>query len=197
MLFHKEKKLGIFLVPKTGTTTSRHFLKENGWHLLTPSYLYPEAYIEKYPNLAEYQLYLFLRDPMERFVSVVKHLFRDSSFKSEILTILEKNPANTADISVYQKIVNSFDEVSSVFGVFLYPQSKWAAPSNIEILDFANYESELRRITGADESVEVPVLNKAPEADFGPVPDQVREFIKTTYAQDYALIKERLGKEYL
>jgi hypothetical protein len=194
MLFNKETQKAILLAPKTGTTTSRQFLKSAGWNVIPPYYQYPEFYIQKYPNLQNYTIYLFLRDPVDRFVSAIKHMNREPIFSEQLSEMLQNN---SADISIYEKAVNCFDELKNQFGIFFEPQSRWATPSNVEILDFDNYESELRRITGADESVKVPVLNKAPEADLGPVSDQVREFIKTAYAEDYALAKERLGKEYV
>jgi hypothetical protein len=61
-------------------------------------------------------------------------------------------------------------------------------------LDFDNLESELHRIT--ETTFPLEQLNAAGDSWRSEITDKVRSFVREYYAADYALAKDRLGKEY-
>ena len=209
MLFHKEKKLCLFLPPKNGTTSSRVFLTSLGWHLLKPWHEFPKFYETKYPNLIEYKKFCFLRDPLVRFLSAVHHTRNvyphvHNLFYDKIGYPLSKGlreagfSENLQELSC-EEFVDNLDLISGTFLYTFDPQSKWFVDSDVHALDFENFEYELRRITEATNSSLHPVTveNQSWRPEDDPeVTDKVIDFVRKKYAQDYALIKEKLGKSY-
>lgn len=197
MLFHREKKLCMFLPPKTGTTTAQAFLKNSGWHYLMPQHVYPEVLLERHSNLVKYKYYAFLRNPLKRFVSCMMFTKqREGGF--EILTkiIEEQQLGCTVEDMTYDQFVDNFSLIKEKTPSVVYEaQSRWMTLPGTEILDFDNYEAEIRRISGDYVS---PVIVQNKTTDFGKsvVTQKVIDFVRQHYAADYALAKDRLGKEY-
>lgn len=204
MIFHKEKKLCLFMPPRTGSTTARIFLAKNGWNLLKPEHGRPDQHLKKYPNIAEYKAHVFLRNPLTKFVSSILFLKRvfipngtPQHFGYALVEELIK--ANGLDCTVeslsYDQVVDLFPQFKEKFGVMFLAQVDWATMPGTEVLDFDNYEAELRRISGA----EGPIPNLNPTRnDYGKsvVTQKVIDFVRQEYAADYALAKDRLGKEF-
>ena len=180
MILFKDKKVAFALPPRTGSTTAKEFLfKSKNCVQLPNRHEPPKIFIKKYPTLADYKIYSFLRNPLERFVSGVHFVNKDTNL----------------DMSCDEFIDNKFAKLSS-FIVFK-KQAEWFEGVNVEALNFDNYETELRRVTdglGLD-AHSIEWLNKS-EGDPLEITDKVRNFVREYYAADYALAKERLGKEY-
>ena len=208
MLFHKEKKLALFLPPKTGTTTAIRFLPTVGWNILKPYHEKPDYFQSKYPNLATYKKFSFLRDPLDRFGSAVRHTrnvydFAYQNFYDRIGLPLSKIFAEmgvTRPVSMlsYDEFVDYLPIIESKFPVFSL-QANWFTDPNTEALDFSNYEAELRRISGATDPVQYPIAvqnsSNKPEND-PEITAKVIDFVRERYAADYLLAKELLGKDY-
>lgn len=196
MLFHKDKKLCLFEPPKTGTRTARSFLHNVGWVYLAPDHGYPEDYLAKYSNLNQYQAYCFLRNPLERFVSTILFLKQLNSVTTRIQQIIDENtiPA-TVETLTYEQFVDYFSQFDTKFPIMWEPQSRWTTLPGTEILDFDNYEAEIRRISG-DYTNPLVVQNKSTDFGKSVVTQKVIDFVRQEYAADYALAKDRLGKEY-
>lgn len=195
MIFHKEKKLCMFLPPKTGTQTARIFLKNVGWNIVAPEHQVPESCLVKYPNLIEYKSYVYLRNPLDRFVSGILFLKQNTASRY-FKQLLE---SRSIDVSVehitYEQFLDVFEETNNKFANIFNPQTFWMTHPNTEVLDFDNYEAEIRRISGDYTN---PVIIKNKSTDFGRsvVTQKVIDFVRQHYAADYALAKDRLGKEY-
>lgn len=187
MYFNKAQKLCFFEPPKTGTRTAQAFLRSSGWHFLAPDHGLPEEYLERHPNLIQYKAYMFLRNPLDRFISLILFIKQSNlalEFKSsEVLHY------------TYEKFVDVFDFVKSRFPILSRAQSCWATHPTTEVLDFHNYEAEIRRITG---NTEVPLVIRNKSTAFGKsaITQKVIDFVRQEYAADYELAKSRLGKEY-
>jgi len=181
MLFHKEKLLALFLVPKTGTTSANDFLKKFGWQSLMPEHQTPEYFVKCYLNLNKYQFFAYIRDPLKRFESTVLYL----------------KSLGIANVT-YGEFVDRFEYFRKDDMGLLYPQVRWFKDSRVQALDFDNYESELRRISGVADtsSYEIQKLNNTSSVEKGVVTQKVIDFVRSYYAEDYALAKDRLGKEY-
>lgn len=197
MLFHKEKKQCMFLPPKNGTTTAQIFLKKSGWHYLKPQHVYPEMLLEKHPNLAGYNYYAFFRNPLERFVSsIIFTKQKEGGFKILTKVIEDRQLGCTVEDMTYDQFVDNFSLIEERTPSVVYEaQSRWMTLPGTEILDFDNYEAEIRRISGDYVS---PVIVQNKSTDFGKsvVTQKVIDFVRQHYAADYALAKDRLGKEY-
>ncbi len=195
MIFHKEKKLCMFLPPKTGTQTARAFLKNVDWNIVAPEHEAPKFYLDKYPNLAGYKSYVYLRNPLDRFVSGILFL-KQNTVSRYFKQFLE---SRSIDVSVehltYEQFLDVFEETNNRFANILNPQTFWMTHPNTEVLDFDNYEAEIRRISG-DYTNPLVVQNKSTDFGRSVVTQKVIDFVRQHYAADYALAKDRLGKEY-
>jgi len=198
MLFNKDKKVALLTPPRTGSHTARVFLRSCGWFALKP----PEQHnnltelVANYPNLNNYTAYCFLRDPLKRFESTLL-LWKQHETASEILKIrLQKIGITTpiAEIS-YDEIVDNFHNLFELKWNLMRPLASWLDDPRVIALDFDNYDNELRRIADKPDSV---IQKHFVSSDFGKsvVTDKVRAFVREFYAADYALAKDRLGKEY-
>lgn len=186
----------MFLPPKTGTQTARAFLKNAGWHVIMPEHSYPETHLATYSNLSNYKYHIFLRNPLNRFVSNVLFLKQHKNGGRIFQNILDENQVSTTlEAFTYDQFVDLFVKFKNNFEMMLAPQSRWATLPGTEVLDFDNYEAEIRRISG-DYTNPLVVQNKSTDFGRSVVTQKVIDFVRQEYVADYALAKDRLGKEY-
>lgn len=199
MIFHKEKKLCMFEPPKNGTTTARYFLKNIGWKILTPEHAFPNELVTKYPNLRDYKYYVFLRNPLERFISInlqIKRMEQNVAVHSRFAKVIEELGLDcNLETLTHEQIANNFAAFKAKITIMYAPQVTWVTLPGTEVLDFDNYEAEIRRVS---EDYSSPLVIKNQSTGFGatPVTQKVIDFVRQHYAADYALAKDRLGKEY-
>lgn len=191
MFFSKEAKKAFVFPPKTGTISARHFLGSIGWHGKTPVHKKTADLLEEYPALNDYQLFGFYRDPVKRFESAILHLKQIPHHPDDrVENLLNGVSIENAPYEIFtnEKFLNSF-------GGFFAPQVDWLNNPKVTPLDFDNFESELRRITG---NTTQPLGRRNANTDFGrqEITDNVRTFVREYYAADYAFAKERFGKTY-
>jgi hypothetical protein len=196
MLFRKETKQCLFEPPKTGTRTARGFLRAAGWTYLAPDHGYPDDYLAKYPNLFEYKAYCFLRNPLDRFVSTVLFLKQYPSCAARVQQVIDENKIDaTVETLSYDQFVDHINQFKAKFLIMLEAQSRWMTLPGTEVLDFYNYETEIRRISG-DYNSPLGVINRTTDFGKSAITQKVIDFVWQEYAADYALAKDRLGKEY-
>jgi hypothetical protein len=198
MLFNKDKKVALLTPPRTGSHTARVFLRSSDWFALKPPKQHDNLteLVVNYPNLNNYTVYCFLRDPLKRFESTLL-FWKQYKTASEIFQIkLQKIGITTpiAEIS-YDEIVDNFHNLFELKWNLMRPLASWLDDPRVIALDFDNYDNELRRIAGKPDAV---IQKHFVSSDFGKsvVTDKVRAFVREFYAADYALAKDRLGKEY-
>ncbi len=196
MIFHKPSKQAMVHPPKTGTITMHNFLRAAGWKALPNTHAKTERFIKDYPNLNDYTIYGFFRDPLKRFESAVLYVKRTPNVSKNFEKIVLQNGFDkTAEMTSYDTVVDIFLSLKDAMPVFFRPQTVWLDHPKVTTLDFDNFESELRRITG-DYKNEIPVLNKSTDFGRSVITDKVREFVRDYYAADYQFAKDVLGKEY-
>lgn len=179
MFFNKQKKIAFILPTKCGTFALRDFFPQiPHWHTAGVIHDCLDTTAKKYPNLNNYTIYAFFRNPLLRFESAVRHAYRvkNLSFNS------------------YDEFIDRFEEMNSVYEIIIKPQSYWTADPRVTPLDFDSLESELHRVTGT--TIPVRQLNAAGDSWRSEITDKVRAFVREYYAADYALAKDRLGKTY-
>lgn len=200
MIFNKEKRLCLLLPPKTGTHTARHFLFWNGWNKTAEYHIPADKAVERYPNLKNYQLYSFIRNPLDRFVSCILYFKQNSTTRKKVEGVIENHNLQVSVEEVsYEMLLPYIDELDAEYKIMLCPQSVFFTQPNVEALDFDNFDAELRRISGLLDPVKYPIEAKNRSSDWGKsvITDKVRAFVREYYAADYALAKDRLGKEYV
>lgn len=196
MIFHKATQKAFICPTKVGTFTTINFLKSIGWKSLGGPHQLLSEFTEKYPNLLQYQVYCFVRDPLARFESAILHLKQKSYVQSEFKTVIDEQGADkTIEQISYDEVVDIFPALSVKFEMMFKPQTSWFTHPNIQALDFHNMEAELRLVTG---NTEQPFVLHNASTDFGrsTITDKVRAFVREYYAADYQFAKDVLGKEY-
>ena len=198
MIFNKEKNVAFVLPTKTGTQTIKYFLGEIGWTALPnrKTHNYTDQLINEYPNLSNYTVYGFLRNPLLRFESAVLHMKRVLVGYEELRNVFQKQVLpESMETASYDSIVDVFPAVIATIPNFFDPQVKWLAHPKVTVLDFDNLEAELRRISG---DTTTPIVSQNVATSYGKsvVTQKVIDFVRQEYAADYALAKDRLGKEY-
>ena len=196
MLFHKQSKKAFVFPPKCGTQTTVNFLMKLNWKSAGRMHQVPEYFIEKYPNLANYQIHAFFRDPLKRFESAILYAKQAGVYKSRLDKVLLESGFNkTRETVSYDEFIDLFPVMQEACGVILKPQSDWYKVPNVTPLDFDNYETELRRVTG-NTDIPIEIRNRSNSFGRSIITQKVIDFVRQEYAADYALAKERLGKEY-
>lgn len=179
MILFKQKKIGFVFPPKTGSSTAESFLLNANGYVRLPKRHFLISDLNNPSVLSDYKIYSFLRNPLDRTISCIK------SFKP----ILNYN--------TFDEFVDGFDLHIKPDNLIFMPQARWFEGANVIALDFNNYESELRRASEGLglEGFLVPQLNQSVKTE-EPITQKVIDFARTKYAEDYALIKDRLGKDY-
>lgn len=205
MILSKDHKSLFLSVPKTGSTTMRELLKPYGIPLMSMigvgphatkqmvDEVYPTLYPESEVRPEDMTVYLFWRDPIDRFMSGVsfslqyknalKRLFPEEFHEmSEHMTDEYKNLPDkftesmleTLPLKTREKIMSLVYDENMVFralecvdNLVFTPQWHWYTGSgNIVTLNFHDFENEARRLLtvfGADPSLEIPKKNKKPD----------------------------------
>jgi hypothetical protein len=196
MKFDKASMQAFVFPPKCGSQTAMRFLVNCGWKSTHQAHSTPEFLINKYPNLQNYRLYAFFRNPLARFESAILYSKQAGLYRKAMdQFLIDQGIQKTRETVSYDELIDVFPAFKEVGGVILKPQSEWYQVPNITPLDFDNYEAELRRVTG---NTELPLEIRNRSTDFGRsvITDKVRTFVREYYAADYALAKDRLGKTY-
>jgi hypothetical protein len=198
MWFHKPTKQAFVLLPKTGSTTAQAFLHKLGWKFIGEHHSYPSEMIVKYPNLAGYSIYGFVRDPLARFESCILFLKQIPSAADVLTRYLHDHKINkTREEITYDEVVDMFDQLDNynVIGGIFRPQYLWFDAPNVTALDYQGFEYELRRITNNHDE---PIQNYNVSTNFGRgvITQKVKDFVRKQYAADYEFAKNALGKEY-
>ena len=168
MIFNKEKKICLFQPPRTGTTTARNFLMLNGWNVVMPFHGTPDELITKYPNIKQYKMYCFFRNPLDRFLSCV-------AYCEEI----EK-------VKFSKDIVDEFDWLFK-------PQSCWANFNGMNLLNFEKYEDEIRILSGLKNDIKYPInLKNSSLKKPANLSKQLFNFVRKKYFEDFLIFEKRI-----
>lgn len=216
MIFNKTTCQAFIFPMKTGTLTTRNFLEKLNWQSLGLWHVPVAELIEKYPNLNNYNIYSFVRNPLKRFESCVLYMKQNDYYSAVFGAFLKTFKINKSieDIS-YDEIVDLFEDLKCWINVpvenelifygkkgeqtfkFLFlPQVLWANHLKVTALDFDNFECELRRIARNDN---VPIAPYNVSTNFGKsvITNKVKDFVRQEYADDYNFAKKVFSKEYL
>lgn len=196
MMFNKVTKEAFVHPPKTGTHSIQNFLMPLGWKKLPMTHARTTRLISDYPNLASYTIYGFLRDPLQRFESAILHIKRSVRVDQVLSGVLrEQGITDSVEAVPYETLIGIFPALHVALPAFFRPQAAWLDHPQVTVLDFANMEAELRRITG---NTDQPFVQHNVGTDFGKsvITPAVEEFVRDYYAADYQLAQAALGKVF-
>ena len=176
MILCNKRKLGIFLVPRTGTTSickhfeSYEFMLNDHEHI---------TYLElAVPDKKSYKFFAFYRDPVERFLSGMRLLKAASKTKPELAP-------STDDPLEFLLNIRDINRQT-----LFIPQVQWLDYPTVHALSFRTYVSCFSMIChefGVEIPKQIPWHNQASgDLKYG------REFIAKiyeTYADDYAFFE--------
>ena len=192
MYYDTQRKLAFVFPPRTGTTMFSRLLTDWGVAVYNNKHTKPsEAQIDRFN---EYVVYGFFRNPLDRYLSLVRY-FQMSIQKPTVIEAAKEKFANVG-LTVEQVINASYDdfvdfpETNLAVPFYFDPQVYWLA--NAQLLDFNNYTQEVLRVARmlGQNQVQIGVLNDSPQSN--EIPSQkVIDYVKSRYADDYRLAKER------
>lgn len=214
MIVSKQKKIVIFLTPKTGTyTLCKTFYgkgldecghnHENYTSFRSLSNRDPD----KYGDPSKYTAYAFYRDPVERAVSMLRYIkrwrthdFFHAFYGNEIkISSFHDNPYE--ELSPELKAINDAVPLIEVFRKMTHQrdnvyrkQVHWLDFPEVQPLAFSRFEHEVRRLAkDLDLNIgEIPVGNSSVKIEYLDhlSQDDVEE-IKEYYFEDYKYFNDR------
>lgn len=196
MVFDKRRKIAFVLPTKTGSTSLRCYLREYGFFRLKEKHGTVDELTKLYPNLVNYSIYGFFRNPLERFESAILYC-KQSRIPSSIVKskIVEIGINKSLEEISYDEVVDNFLKLLDKNLILFYPQVNWLKHPKVITLDYHNMQAELTRIIATfDEPM--PAMNKSNNFGRSVITDKVRAFVRDYYAADYQFAKDVLGKEY-
>ena len=128
MWFNKPTKQAFIFPTKTGSVTARNFLKNIGWRNISDQMTPPSVLIDKYPNLASYSIYGFVRDPLARFESAILFLKQIETHMDNFNKAIEESGINVSKNEIsYDQVVDIFPVLRefSVSNAVFTPQHLW------------------------------------------------------------------------
>jgi hypothetical protein len=174
MILDTNKKIIIFLNPKTGTTTLCHLYKD--FELLINDHnhctfnTFRKVYSDIPNDLSEYTFFCFYRDPIERFLS---------SFISFTKLVVKQ------EISILDFIKDLNDDVS----ITMKKQIEWLDHKDLVLLDYRNYSNEIRKLGITAEHI--PVTNTSKRLKLLFPTHEERHTIREYYMDDYKFFETK------
>jgi hypothetical protein len=194
MVIFKDHKVAFLFPPKTGSTTAAKFLMNSKDAVVFDDrHATPIRAIKLEPNLSEYKVYSFLRNPAERFISGVL-MFKEYKYTQQLMKIFSRD-----DIADYKDFIEVYYErhKNQNFANLLYPQATYFN-TDLEViaLDFDNYGPELRKATVGLGLDDFPIgwENKGAYDGKKEMAEKVISYVKTKYAEDCELWFQKFGR---
>ena len=156
------------------------------------------------------KIFVFWRDPVEKFISAVNHLTDPAVFEdlTKNLSIMPgMNYSRTADFipggttvdtitpeyAVYNFLpkLNCTDDARDIISLHFSKQTRWIVPSEkLQVFNYANYEENFRTMAGffgVDPNVEIPREHESIDG-YTSLSPTTEAAVREYYAEDYALI---------
>lgn len=213
MLVSKEKKIAVLLTPKTGTFTLCSLFHKRGLDVckhIHENYSRFESICKSdnsYGSIEDYTVYAFYRDPLDRALSMLRYIKRwrthnlfHAIYGNDVkISSLEEN--RYEDLSPELKALNDTVPLIEVFRKMHYHrdfvyrnQTHWISHPRVKLLDYSNYEAEVRMLADQFEIdiPDVPVLNasiRSNELDILTFEEQ--QEIMRYYAKDYEFLESK------
>lgn len=209
MIVCDQRQIAIFLVPKTGTLTLHKIFKNVSVNINKHSHDNYLWFLKKYPNKSHYKMFAFYRNPLDRFLSALRFAKRS---KSRYPMLLHRYYGNNIQISCisrleYHDLDQELKDKIECIGfdwmldhwdfkndLAFKPQIHWLGCENLTLLDYRNYEQNVRQLLSLFEYSldQLPVENTSIKNSNDLVTDRIKHFVESYYKDDLALLAEKL-----
>ena len=213
MIICSKRKIGVFLIPKTGTVTLTKLFKNVDVdvkdHQHTNFAQMMSDYGTKFSDLETYRFFAFYRDPVDRLISSLRyqrrtlypsviHFFYGNEIK--ISCLCQTPYTELADnIKVAIEALSNLQLLESHFcdrGTALFaPQVNWLnQPTlNMTYLNYHNYDAEVRRLMAEFDcyDFEIPILNQSVKLASDVLTEPEIQLIQQRYADDIAFLASK------
>lgn len=180
MILCDKRKLGIFLVPRTGTTSISKYFEKYDFVINDHDHTtFKELDI---PDKEEYQFFAFYRDPAERFLSGMRLLTIMARLKPEI------DPGTNDPMEYLSRMKDR--KIHIIFE----PQTKWLDHPNITCLDYRNFEKNFSMLCNKFDvqvPAEIPRHNRTYDLPLKKTGKDFDSLIHSVYADDYAFFENK------
>lgn len=186
MYYSPEYKLAFVMPPRTGTTMLSSFLKQQNLPFIGVNrHIKPADF--NIDGADQYKFCGFYRNPLDRFLSLLRHLQQQSN---PALLKIAGTDANGFKSLDYDQLLELFPQFQKIFSAYFSPQIDWLV--NAETLDFNNYVPEFLRVARMlnVSKVYVAIMNDTEKPDVAPS-QKVIDYVQSYYADDYRLGRER------
>lgn len=187
MYYDTQRKFAFVMPPRTGTTTFGQLLKQ--WGAVRADGIHPKPADVQIDNFDQYAVYGFFRNPLDRYLSLVRYVRDGNVFFNKFYTDCGISREEFKQMT-YDGMLDAFPKYQPLMPKFFDPQIAWLA--NATALDFNNYTVEVLRVARMFDvtQVNLAVNNWTDSTD--EVPSQrVIDYVQSTYADDYRLGRER------
>ena len=215
MIISSEKKIGVFLVPRTGTFSLSTLFRQSGLNLdlLHHGHQSLNALRENPPcDLTGFRYFSFYRDPYDRAISVVNYLRRGRqcakfyhAFYGDSVRISCADRKTYYELSDELRALNDAIPMIDVFrkfrwffdnGAYGRTHKKWLDYPEVEPLNFHDYDNELNRLLREFDlnpaQINKPKMNSSisiPELDV--LSDSEQQEIRNFLAEDYEFLASK------
>jgi len=181
MYYDAQRKLAFVFPIRTGSTTFYKILENAGLASVSgEKHILMRDALVKMPELQNYSVYGFFRDPVDRFLSIKRYMLQ------LVPRILQYTNPKGLEFVKNEDYENAVLELPGYFT----KQTDWLETATL--LDFRNYTPEVLRVMKMLDikQVSISVNNWTENSD--EVPSQkVIDFVQSYYADDYRLGRER------
>lgn len=173
--------------PRTGTTTFAALLINWGAMRGQGKHIKPSDV-----NLEDFDTYVkygFFRNPLDRFLSLLRHMQQTYSAQENITTALNMTPEQIQALS-YDQLIDLFPFYEKISSFYYSPQVDWLANANL--LDHSCYHESILRVARMFDIKKLQIGTLNATVNSGVQPSQkVIDFVQSYYADDYRLGRER------
>lgn len=203
MIIDKSKKLGVFLIPKTGTSSLFRLFKPYSSNSVqvNSNHASWSDICKEYDKFDGYQFFAFYREPISRFQSAVNYvkrtLYRETLqyFYDDLnMSCARVDPYDTLEPELKEKIerIHPFDLLHHLHlskSPTFKKQIHWLDhPINITYLNYHDYDNEVRRLLNEFDLPikDIPRYNQSvsvPNTDV--LTDNDVMYLREYYREDY------------
>lgn len=188
MYYDTQRKLVFAMPPRTGTTMLGRLLKEWGLRFYATT-AHEKPSNQNIEGFETFQVYGFFRDPLDRFLSLLRFMQKKSD---EWQVIRDSMGLSAEQIQAmnYDQLLDEFPKYENAIDIYFKPQFYWL--ESAELLDFNNYTTETLRVARmlGQTKVYVGIVNETDNPGVAPS-QKVIDFVQSYYVDDYRLGRER------
>lgn len=188
MYYDVQRKLAFVMPPRTGSTTFSGLLEQWEPNLIKlPRHTkLSEVQIDGFD---QYAVYGFFRNPLDRFLSLIKHLQGRYIKYPMLMPFLNMTPDEFKSAS-YDELLDIFPSYENIFPIYFHPQHDWLADA--KLLNYGEYDREVLRVARMFNVAKVKIdRNNWTEQTQNNLSQKVIDFVQSYYADDYRLGRER------